>query len=209
MILHSLQVGPLASNCYIVGCEETRQGIVIDPGAESARILRLLYKEALEIPLIVLTHYHFDHVGAAAPLQESLGATLAIHASDAPSLRNPPSLFRRLLPEVPSLKADRLLRDGERLTIGRLTLTVLHTPGHSPGSIALYIPEEGIIFSGDTLFCEGVGRTDFPGGDMRALIESIRSKLFTLPDETIVYPGHGPSTTIGWEKQHNPFVRLA
>lgn len=207
MILHTLPVGQLASNCYLVGCERTRRGIVIDPGADASDIEQAIVRLGLQIELIVLTHYHFDHIGAAGALQESTGAPLAIHADEAPLLQNPPSLFRFFQPRTPLLRADRLLHDGERLHVGDLQIEVLHTPGHSPGSISLYIAAEKAVFSGDALFREGIGRTDFPGGDMGTLAASIRGRLYTLPDDTVVYPGHGPQTTIGWEKRYNPFVR--
>lgn len=207
MLLRILQVGQLASNCYLVGCERTRQGVVIDPGDEAAVIQRAIEEAQLEITLIVLTHYHFDHIAAAAPLREATGAPVAIHADEAELLQNPPALFRFFQPRIPTLQADRLLRDGERITVGDLAMQVLHTPGHSPGGISLHLPAEGVVFCGDTLFREGIGRTDFPGGDMGTLEASIRQRLYALDDETVVYPGHGPKTTIGWEKRHNPFVR--
>ncbi len=207
MILRTLQVGQLASNCYLVGCERTGQGIVIDPGADAPLIQQAIEAEGLQIGLIVLTHYHFDHIGAAEPLRASTGAPLAIHADEADLLREPPPLFRFFQPRIPTLQADRLLQTDERLSVGDLQIVVLHTPGHSPGGISLHIPAERVVFSGDALFCEGVGRTDFPGGDWSLLEASIRDRLFTLAEETVVYPGHGPETTIGREKRHNPFVR--
>jgi hydroxyacylglutathione hydrolase len=207
MILRTLQVGQLASNCYLVGCERTHQGVVIDPGDEAGVIQQAIEEAGLEITLIVLTHYHFDHIAAADPLREVTAAPVAIHAAEAGLLQNPPSLFRFFQPQIPTLQADWLLSDGERVTIGDLEMQVLHTPGHSPGGISLHLPAEGVVFCGDTLFREGVGRTDFPGGDMRTLEASIRQRLYTLDDATVVYPGHGPETTIGWEKRHNPFVR--
>ncbi len=207
MILRTLQVGPLASNCYLVGCERTQEGLLIDPGDDAPRIRQALEQTGLHIGLIVLTHYHFDHTAAAEALRQATGAPLAIHADEAELLRNPPALFRYFRPSIPMLQADRLLKDGESLAIGGLEIVVLHTPGHSPGGISLHIPAEGVVFSGDTLFHQGVGRTDFPGGDKEVLEASIRNKLYVLPDETWVYPGHGPETTIGWEKRHNPFVR--
>ncbi len=208
MILRTLQVGQLASNCYVVGCERTRQGIVIDPGADATLIQRAIDEADLQIDLIVLTHYHFDHIQAVGPLQESTGAELAIHMQEADLLQEPPALFRYFQPDIPTLQADRLLTDGEHLTVGDLEIEVLHTPGHSPGGISLYIASEKVVFSGDTLFREGIGRTDFPGGDMNTLAASIRERLYTLDDETEVYSGHGPKTTIGWEKRRNPFVRV-
>ena len=207
MILKKLSVGQMASNCYIVGCSRTHQGIVIDPGADPDRIQSAVEAANLEIDLIVLTHFHFDHIEAVEPLQSATGAELAIHAAEADHLADPPSLFRLFNPSTPALKAYRLPHDDELLNVGDLEIQILHTPGHSPGGISLYIAEEKVVFTGDALFREGVGRTDFPGSDPTALVTSIRTKLYSLPDETVVHPGHGPETPIGWEKRHNPFVR--
>jgi glyoxylase-like metal-dependent hydrolase (beta-lactamase superfamily II) len=207
MILRTLSVGQLASNCYLVGCERTRQGMVIDPGADAPVIQRAIQELDLQIVLIALTHYHFDHIEAAEAVRAGTGAPLAIHAKEADLLQDPPALFRFFQPRIPTLQADRLLYDNETLAIGDLEVTVLHTPGHSPGGISLHIAAEQAVLTGDALFREGIGRTDFPGGDMAALEASIRTRLYTLGDKTRVYPGHGPETTIGWEKRHNPFVR--
>ena len=206
MILKRLEVGQLGSNCYIVGCSRTRRGIVIDPGADAGKIQNAIQETGLIIELIILTHYHFDHVMAAGEVQDTTGAKLAIHTAEADLLADPPPLFRFFSPATPALQADRHLYDGDRLELGDLEIDVLHTPGHSPGGISLHIMAEGVLFSGDALFREGIGRTDFPGSNPSVLVSSIREKLYTLDDETIVYPGHGPKTTIGWEKRNNPFV---
>ncbi len=207
MIFRHLVVGPLACNCYIVGDETTKQGMVIDPGAEGRTILRAVSELGLSIKLIVVTHAHFDHVGAVPAVKEATGAQLAIHEADA-SMRLGP--FARMMASISggsfsrSSKPERLLRDGDVIEIGGLRFTVLHTPGHSLGGISLY--GNGVVFTGDTLFNYGVGRSDFPGCSHRQLIDSIKSKLMSLPDDTIVYPGHGPPTTIGEEKRGNPFL---
>jgi glyoxylase-like metal-dependent hydrolase (beta-lactamase superfamily II) len=207
MILRALVVGRLKTNCYLVGCPQTHEGATIDPGGDAQEILAAADDLGVHVRQIVLTHFHFDHTLAVGPVRTATGASLAIHKDDAPYLTNPPALFRFFAPNIPrGLVADRLLQDGEILTIGELSVKVLHTPGHSPGGISLWIAAEGVVFSGDTLFREGLGRTDFPGCDHQALIRSIRGKLFALPDETIVYPGHGPETTIGHERRHNPWV---
>lgn len=208
MILKELVVGPFASNCYIVGSEETRRGIIIDPGADGNSITKAARGLGLTIALIVATHNHLDHVGALAHVKESTGADYAVHEADAQSMM--PSVFGRMVGAVMggSLKSppkpDRLLHDGDVIEVDDLKLTVLHTPGHSPGGISLL--GDGLVFCGDTLFNFGIGRTDMPGGDYGKLMDSIITKLMVLPDETRVYPGHGPSTTIGTERKRNPFL---
>lgn len=207
MILRQLVVGRLSTNCYLLGCERTREAMVIDPGGDADSILETVVELDLKVQQIVLTHSHFDHILAADELRSATGAGLAIHRSEASMLTDPPALFRFFAPQTPrGLVADRLLDDGDTLSVGELQAEVLHTPGHSPGGISLWMAEEGIVFCGDTLFQQGVGRSDFPGSDHETLMRSIRERLYALPDETVVYPGHGPSTTIGHERQHNPWV---
>jgi hydroxyacylglutathione hydrolase len=205
MILETLVVGPFASNCYIVGSKSSKQGIIIDPGAEAKVILKTVKDLGLTIPLIVVTHTHIDHVGALTPVKDETGAEFALYNSEAAS-----GVFSRMLSSMSggSLnqlpKPDRLLKDGDTIDIGGLHFTVLYTPGHSPDGISLY--GHKIVFTGDSLFNYGIGRTDFPGCSYDQLMESIQNKLMTLPDETIVYPGHGPSSTIGEERKGNPFL---
>lgn len=207
MILKTLVVGPFASNCYIVGSESSKRGIIIDPGAEAKLILRTVNDLGLTIHLILITHAHIDHIGALAPVKEGTGAKFAIHEAEAAAGLG---MFSRMLSSMSGgsfsqpPKPERLLKDGDNIDIDDLSFTVLHTPGHSPGGIGLY--GHGIIFSGDTLFNHGIGRTDFPGCSYEQIMDSIQNKLMTLPDETIVYPGHGPATTIGEEKRGNPFL---
>ena len=207
MILKTLVVGPFASNCHIVGSESSKNGIIIDPGAEAKLILRTVNDLGLTISLILVTHTHIDHIGALVPVKEGIGAKIAIHEAEATAGLG---MFSRMLSSMSGgsfnqpPKPDRLLKDGDTIAIDDLTFTVLHTPGHSPGGISLY--GHGILFSGDTLFNHGIGRTDFPGCSYEQLIDSIQNKLMTLPDETIVYPGHGPATTIGEERRGNPFL---
>jgi hydroxyacylglutathione hydrolase len=207
MILEHLVVGQLSSNCYVVGCDQTHKALVIDPGGDADAILEAIEAHALQVTQIVLTHFHFDHVLAAGDVRAATGAVVAIHASEVQALQKPPALFRFFSPESPSLKADLSLQDGDILEVGTLRVEVLHTPGHSPGSISLWIEGEKVLFSGDLLFQRGVGRTDFPGSSAQDLLRSIRERVFALPDETVVYPGHGPSTTIDAEKRGNPWVR--
>lgn len=210
MILRKLVVGRFHTNCYLVACEETREGIIIDPGADAERILDAVEELHVDVQLILLTHYHFDHVQAASAVWSKTRASLAIHHSEAAQLVDPPALFRFFDPNVPrDLVADRLLRDREPLAIGQLEGMVLHTPGHSPGGISLLLREEGTVFCGDTLFREGMGRTDFPGASHQTLVRSIHERLFALPDETVVHPGHGLETTIGHERRHNPWLQIS
>ena len=204
MILKHLVVGPLASNCYLVGSESSKEGMIIDPGAEAEVILRNVKDLGLEIKSIVLTHGHIDHIGALKEVKETTGAEVAIHTDEAKSLQRQSSSTLLGLSYPTPLPADRLLQDGDSMDIGDVHFGVLHTPGHSPGSICLL--GEGVVFSGDTLFNFGIGRTDLPGGSHSQLMNSIHTKLMILPDDTAVYPGHGPETTIGTERQGNPFL---
>jgi len=204
MILKKLVVGPLASNCYIVGSESNKEGMIIDPGDEAEVILRNVKDLELAIKFIVLTHGHIDHIGALKEVKEATGAEVAIHADDTQALQeNSVSAMFGLSYPTP-LPPDRLLQGEDSMDIGDLHFLVLHTPGHSPGCICLL--GEGIIFSGDTLFNYGIGRADLPGGSYSQLMNSIHTKLMILPDNTAVYPGHGPDTTIGTERRGNPFL---
>lgn len=205
MILKKLVVGPLASNCYIVGSEATKEGMIIDPADEAEEILQSIKELGLKISLIVLTHGHPDHVGALKEIKEATGAEVAIHTDDAESLQQQSLgfLFGLSYPAPPP--PDRLLKDEDSIDIGDLHFGVLHTPGHTPGGICLL--GHGVLFSGDTLFNYGIGRYDLPGGDYNELMDSLQTKLMGLPDETVVYPGHGPETTIGTERQGNPFLQ--
>lgn len=207
MILKTLVVGPFASNCYIVGSELNKHGLIIDPGAEAKLILKTVNDLGLTISLILITHAHIDHIGALASVKEVTGAKFAIHEAEATAGLG---MFSRMLSSMTGgsfnqpPKPDRLLKDRDTIDVDGLSFTVLHTPGHSPGGISLY--GQGVLFSGDTLFNYGIGRTDLPGGNYEQIIDSIKNKLMPLPDETVVYPGHGPATTIGEEKRGNPFL---
>ncbi|MFH1084740.1 MAG: MBL fold metallo-hydrolase [Chloroflexota bacterium] len=207
MLIKRLVVGELQVNCYLVACERTREALIVDPGDEAERILAAVRALELHVGAVVLTHYHFDHVLAAPALCAATQAPLCIHESEVELLKEPPALFRFLLPQgSASMAADRALRGGDVLPVGDLAVEVLHTPGHSPGGIALLAREAKAVLSGDALFREGIGRSDFPGSSPPTLLRSIRDVLLALPDDTRVYPGHGPETTIGHEKRHNPWV---
>lgn len=215
MIIRQMALGPIQANCFIVGCEETRQAVVIDPGDDTDRILTTLAGDRLRVVHIINTHGHFDHVGANKRLKKVTGANILIHSADAPMLSQLSSSAAAWgLAAEDSPTADQLLEDGDTIEFGTHTLTVLHTPGHTPGGICLYTeynhgstPKKA-VFVGDTLFAGSVGRTDFPGGNFDTLINSIRTKLFALSDEVDVYPGHMGNTTIGVEKRSNPFCGM-
>jgi hydroxyacylglutathione hydrolase len=203
-----LEVGPICANCYICSCEITHQAVIVDPGAEAMRLLAELEKYKFQLTNIVLTHFHFDHVMAAEEVRSRTGATIAIHQDDELFLSSPPALFKSLAPmAIAGIQADILLHDRDKIHFGQHEFTVLSTPGHSPGGISLWSPLDGLVITGDSLFRDGIGRTDFPGCSEPTLLRSIRQQLLVLPATTIVYPGHGPSTTIGREVQHNLWLR--
>ena len=205
MIIKAMALGPIQANCYILGCEESLNAAVIDPGGEPDRILAALAESKLTLKRIINTHGHFDHVGANFRLKEVSGAELMIHALDAPMLSQlSSSAIMFGLSAENSPPPDRTLDDGDTVSVGNISLQVIHTPGHSPGGISLFTNNS--VFVGDTLFAGSVGRTDLPGGDAATLKASIQQKLFTLGDEVTVYPGHMGQTTIGHERRHNPFV---
>jgi glyoxylase-like metal-dependent hydrolase (beta-lactamase superfamily II) len=204
MIIRKLVVGPYASNCYIIGSEATKHGMIIDPGANAPEIIRTVEKLGLKIDLIVLTHRHPDHVGAAGQVKAALKAPLASHAECAKYLPQSTS-YRFEEPFEGAPKPERILAEGDIIEIGDLRFKVLHTPGHTPCGISLY--GEGHVFTGDTLFNYGIGRYDLIDGDYDALINGIKTKLLTLPPETVVHPGHGPDSTIATEKRANTFLR--
>ena len=206
MKIIQMEVGSLGTNCYIAYCENTKKAVIIDPGGDAAKILAAVAREGLLVEAIINTHGHADHVLANVKVQDATGAPLWIHSADADMLGSGSRNLSAFLGGATSCgKADRLLSDGEILPVGDFSLTVLHTPGHTPGGISLLTDKT--VFVGDTLFAESIGRTDFPGGSYSQLIHSIKEKLMVLDDEVKAYPGHGPATTIGWERRQNPFIQ--
>lgn len=207
MIFETLVVGPLGVNCFILGCAESKEGIVVDPGADAEKVLAAVQRLGLTVKYVINTHGHFDHVGGNRRLVEKTGAKLLIHEADVYFLsRAEASAAAYGLTTENSPKPDELLQDGMTVQFGTQSLKVLHTPGHTPGGCCLYLEGEGKVITGDTLFEESVGRTDFPGSSHADLMDSIKNKLMVLPETTQAYPGHGPATTIGHEKKHNPYL---
>jgi glyoxylase-like metal-dependent hydrolase (beta-lactamase superfamily II) len=208
MIIKMLTVGPFAANCYIVGSTSTNEGMIIDPGADADTIMRTVQQTGLSISTIIITHAHMDHVGALRKVQQKTSARFAIHEAEKGFVFSAPMRMLTSLgvsPVKSPPRPDRLLKDNDLIDLSDLHFEVLYTPGHSSGGICL--SGHGVVFSGDTLFKFGIGRTDFPGMSHERLTKSIREKLMVLPDETIVYPGHGPPTTIGDERRGNPFLQ--
>lgn len=211
MIVRGITVGLLQENCYILGCEETHEGVIIDPGDNPRAIYRIVKEEGLTITKIINTHAHFDHVLAVDALREATGAPFYLHPADLPILRDVPDRVRLWLDsEVDPIEdPDEFLEHGQLISFGNEELEVRFTPGHAPGHVVFVHHASHQVFGGDTLFQGSIGRFDLPLSDGEALLRSIREQLLTLPDDTIVYPGHGPETTIGEERMHNPFVGQA
>jgi hydroxyacylglutathione hydrolase len=208
MIHEILPVGMLQCNCSIFGDEESREAIVIDPGDNIDQILVVLAKHRLKVKAIVITHAHIDHIGGAAKLKAVTGAPVHMNAHDQDlydALDMQAAWLQMKTPELTSI--DTEARDGDTLSLGGEVFHVLDTPGHTQGSISLWIPTQNKLIAGDTLFRDSIGRTDLPGGDGRQILRSIRDKLLMLPEEAVVVPGHGANTTIGREKERNPFLR--
>ncbi len=204
IILETLAVGPLAVNCYIIGSKKDTTAIVIDAGGDPEEIFTILKKYHLALQFIVNTHAHFDHVGGVKYLQDLTGAKFLLHQEDIPLLNYLGEQANAFgLPSIPRPEVHKPLVDSEEIIVGDETIRVIHTPGHSPGSVCFLINDA--VFVGDTLFAGSIGRTDLYGGSYTKIIHSIKTRLFTLEDHVVVYPGHGPCTTIGEEKRHNPF----
>jgi glyoxylase-like metal-dependent hydrolase (beta-lactamase superfamily II) len=208
MILEMLTVGPFQENCYIVGDEEAGVGAIIDPGEEAARIAMAVEQTGLDIGSIIITHAHIDHVGAVVALVDEYACPVLMHAEAEPMLGQLPTqamMMGMRFGKLPTV--DRHVGDEEVLEVGDIRLRPLYTPGHAPGHLAFYVEDRDLVLSGDALFAGSVGRVDLPGGSMEVLMRSIEEQLLTLPNETVVYPGHGPQTTIGNERASNPFLQ--
>jgi len=208
MIHEILPVGMLRCNCSVFGDEQSREALVVDPGDEIGSVLRALARHGLTVTAIVITHAHIDHIGGAQKLKQATGAPVYMNLNDT-ELQKMMAVQAQWLgvPTPEAVEIDAAANEGDKLLVGATEVRVLHTPGHTPGSLSLWIPAEGKVAAGDTLFRDSIGRTDLPGGDGRQILRSIHEKLLPLPDETIVIPGHGENTTIGREKESNYFLR--
>jgi hydroxyacylglutathione hydrolase len=208
MIHRVFPVGPLQCNCSIIGDEQTREAMVIDPGDQIEDILKILKSENLTLKQIVVTHAHIDHVGGAMKLKAATGAPILMNQKDEALLKMLDVQATWIGMKPPgAVQVDEDVSEGRILQVGSLSSTVIHTPGHTEGSICLHFPEQKTLFAGDTLFAGSIGRTDLPGGSFEKIIRSLHNQLLQLPDETQVVPGHGPMTTIGQERESNPFLQ--
>jgi hydroxyacylglutathione hydrolase len=207
MIHEILPVGPLQCNCSIIGDETTREAMVIDPGDDLEDVLALLQKHNLQVKHIVITHAHIDHIGGAMKLRALTGAPILLNQNDYALLKMLDEQAAWVGMRSPGkVEIDQSVTTGETVSAGTITASVLHTPGHTEGSVCLYFPADKKLIAGDTLFAGSIGRTDLPGGSMQKILRSLRDTLMALPDETVVVPGHGPLTTIGEERESNPFL---
>ena len=206
MTIHGIEAGPYQTMGYIIS-DADGSALIIDVPLQSLEpMLSYIRVHELTVTAIVLTHGHFDHVGEVRALSEALHAPVLIHEGDAGMLAQPMAMFAALDIHIEGMKASRFLQDDETLNCGSLAFRIIHVPGHTPGHIALYEQTQAVLFSGDVLFHGSIGRTDLPGGDYDTLMQSITTRLLTLPDGTIVYPGHGPHTTVEFEREHNPYI---
>lgn len=208
MIHEIFPVGPLQCNCSVIGDETTLEGMVIDPGDEIDQVLAVVQKHKLKIKQIVITHAHIDHVGGATKLRAATGAPILLNENDAALLKMLDVQASWIGVAPPGeVKIDQNLADADTIRAGLINVTVMHTPGHTEGSVCLYFPLEKKLIAGDTLFSGSIGRTDLPGGSFQKIVRSLQEKVMALPDETIVVPGHGQLTTIGEERESNPYIR--
>jgi hydroxyacylglutathione hydrolase len=208
MIHEILPVGPLQCNCSVIGDESTREGLVIDPGDDIADILAITHKHSLQIKQIVITHAHIDHVGGAMKLRAATGAPILLNQNDYALLKMLDAQAAWIGVLSPGkVEIDHSIGQADSIKVASLSADVIHTPGHTEGSICLYFPAEKKLIAGDTLFAGSIGRTDLPGGSFEKIITSLHDKVLALPDDTVVIPGHGPLTTIGDERESNPFLK--
>jgi hydroxyacylglutathione hydrolase len=208
MIHKILPVGPLQCNCSIIGDETTHEAMVIDPGDDIEDVLAIIRQNKLEVKQIIITHAHIDHVGGAMKLRAATGAPILLNQNDYALLKLLDVQATWLGMEAPAdVTIEASIADGESLQAGSLKANVIHTPGHTEGSVCLYFPAEKLLIAGDTLFARSIGRTDLPGGSFEKIIRSLKNRVMALPDETVVIPGHGPRTTIGEEREENPFLK--
>jgi|APSaa5957512535_1039671.scaffolds.fasta_scaffold11363_4 glyoxylase-like metal-dependent hydrolase (beta-lactamase superfamily II) len=206
MIIKNIVVGPLEVNCYILGCEEAKEAAIIDPGDNADEIIKIIESEELKPKYIINTHAHFDHIGGVKEIQDYFKIDFILHKEDLFLIENASEQATAFgLKPISKPEVNRYVNNDEKISLGNKSITVIHTPGHSPGCVCYYVDNN--VFVGDTLFAGSIGRTDLPGGSYETLISSVKEKLFPLGDSTIVYPGHGPSTTIQSEKEHNPFLK--
>lgn len=206
MRMSKLVVGPVATNCYIVSDENTKEAFIIDPGAEPERIIDKVKETGVSVKAILLTHGHFDHISAVNELKREFGVDVYIGQEDADLMADMELNVSYMFGMPYAARADKILLDGDVLEIAGFSIKVLFTPGHTKGGICFYLEKENVAFSGDTIFQQSVGRTDFPTGSARVLSESIKNKLFILPEDLQLFPGHGDSTTVGYEKKYNMFL---
>ncbi|MDR4497968.1 MAG: MBL fold metallo-hydrolase [Candidatus Scalindua sp.] len=205
MIIKNVVVGPLEVNCYIIGCEESREAAIIDPGGDADEIIRVIQNEGLKPEFIINTHAHFDHVGAVRAIQEHFKIDFLLHKDDLFLIEHLDEQVMQFgLDRVAKPEVNKFVKNGDNVSLGKMTIKTIHTPGHTPGGVCYYVDNN--VFVGDTLFAGSIGRTDFPGSSYEQLIHSIKENLFPLGDSVVVYSGHGPSTSIGNEKTHNPFL---
>ncbi|MDR2861969.1 MAG: MBL fold metallo-hydrolase [Syntrophobacterales bacterium] len=209
MFLKQIEVSPMAVFDYIIGDPQTGKGLVIDPADNIDFLIGLAKDHDIRLDYIVNTHGHIDHISGNKEMKDKTGAAIIVHELDAPMLINTPSSMLRMFNAKPSPAADQTVKDGDLIILGNISLKVIHTPGHTPGSIVLQLDD--CVFTGDTLFVEAIGRTDLPGGSWPVMFRSIKERIFTLPDETKVFPGHNygrmPSSTVGHEKKYNPYIQ--
>ena len=208
MIHEILPVGPLQCNCSIVGDETSREAMVIDPGDDISDILALVRKHGLTVKQIVVTHAHIDHVGGAMRLKKQTGAPILLNQNDYELLKmlETQAAWLGMIPPE-KVQIDQAMKDADRVAVGSLAASVVHTPGHTEGSVCLYFAAEQKLIAGDTLFAGSIGRTDLPGGSFEKIMSSLHDRVLVLPDDTVVVPGHGPITTIGEERENNPFLQ--